>query len=196
MIPGSHLLPLVSKDLRRLTISPCTACDMIISDEELPQLFSAWPRLEEFCLESEDNIEEEEGYYDSYSDDDELGRGDPLLTLADVANALHLCPHLKALALRCDARDVPSANTSVPQISLASWDVGASPIKSGAAFAEWARRTCPNLTTINSFSQMRSSMSWMSDFFNESEERSEESKADVILLIQWNDAARMLARRS
>ncbi|KAH6904146.1 hypothetical protein BKA70DRAFT_1193385 [Coprinopsis sp. MPI-PUGE-AT-0042] len=119
---------------------------------------------------------------------------EPKLTIAGVAAALHHCPLLTDLTLRCDAREIPPADASPPHRSLRSWDVCASPIKSGAAFAAWARKACPNLTVIKSFSQVRQSIS-DPDYFKEPMKMTKEDISDVIMLSQWNDASRILAKR-
>ncbi|KAH6904179.1 hypothetical protein BKA70DRAFT_540232 [Coprinopsis sp. MPI-PUGE-AT-0042] len=186
-VPGAHLLPLASKNITRFEVSPCATREAEISDKELLQLFSAWPNLETFIL---DKVEDDD-------DDDEfdgpMGE-EPILTLAGVSTAIRRCPLLKNLTLRCDARQIPPPDDESPHLSLISWDVCTSLIKSGAAFAAWAKRACPNLTVVDSFVQLRFSMDVVA--FKESMvKRTSKEKADVIMLSHWDDVSRILSKR-
>ncbi|KAH6904195.1 hypothetical protein BKA70DRAFT_1297366 [Coprinopsis sp. MPI-PUGE-AT-0042] len=184
-VPGAHLLPLANKNITRFEVSPCATREAEISDKELLRLFSAWPNLETLTL---DKVQDNDG--DGF--DGPMGEG-PILTLAGVSTAIRQCPLLKNLTLRCDARQIPPLDDESPHLSLVSWDVCTSLIKSGAAFAEWAKRTCPNLAVIHSFTELRDSMEGM--YFDESTKRTSSENVDVIMLSRWDNVSRILSKR-
>ncbi|KAH6867554.1 hypothetical protein BKA70DRAFT_1030448, partial [Coprinopsis sp. MPI-PUGE-AT-0042] len=134
------------KDLTSLFIGPCALPQ--ISDSDLLEMFSYWPKLQSFELE-ETHL---------YEDLDT-----PELTLAEVHNAVRLVPELERLTLSFDGSILPPAPPSPsdsqsslqhphkPHQALRYWNVCASNITHPTRFSKWLTSNYPALSQIEYF---------------------------------------------
>ncbi|KAH6904141.1 hypothetical protein BKA70DRAFT_539473 [Coprinopsis sp. MPI-PUGE-AT-0042] len=159
--------PLIAcQNLSELRIATCNPTQ--ITNSQLLQMLSAWPKLKTLKLEC-----------------DSRTTNVPRITFAGLHAALLRCPSLSHLDLPCNARTLPSKDIH-PHPALTHWNVRGSPLESSKVANKTLAACFPQLQVLRAFEELCTRVMYHHDeYWDVDAER-------IISIVQWLEVQKAL----